>query len=267
MEKMWHYPQIDPVAITLGPFNIHWYAISYLAAIFLCWRVMLYRAAWSKPAWSEEQISDLIFYGVLGVILGGRMGYMLFYGFDNLLANPLTLFKVWQGGMSFHGGLLGVIIAGLYFAYRQGRSFLAVTDFVAPAIPLGLGCGRIGNFINAELPGRITDLPWALVYPGETIARHPSSLYQACLEGPILFIVIWLLAGRNQKTGFISGVFLIAYGLLRFVSEFFRAPDSHMGFVALGWMSQGQLLSIPMLLTGALVVWLVLADRIGNRNQ
>jgi phosphatidylglycerol:prolipoprotein diacylglycerol transferase len=263
---MWHYPQIDPVAISLGPFNVHWYAISYLVAIFLCWRVMLHRADWVKPTWSEEQISDLIFYGVLGVILGGRVGYMLFYGFDNLLANPLNLFKVWQGGMSFHGGLLGVILAGFYFARRQKRSFLAVTDFVAPAIPLGLGCGRIGNFINAELPGRVTELPWALVYPGEMVGRHPSSLYQAFLEGPLLFIVIWIFAGRFKKTGAVSGGFLIAYGLFRFVSEFFRMPDSHLGFVALGWMSQGQLLCVPMVLTGVFVLWLVRTDRFGSRS-
>ena len=261
---MWHYPQIDPVAISLGPFNVHWYAISYLVAIFLCWRVMRHRAAWVKPTWSEEQISDLIFYGVLGMILGGRVGYMLFYGFDNLLANPLSLFKVWQGGMSFHGGLLGVILAGLYFARRQKRSFLAVTDFVAPAIPLGLGCGRIGNFINAELPGRVAEVPWALVYPGESIGRHPSSLYQAFLEGPLLFVVIWVLAGRFRKTGMVSGGFLIIYGVFRFVSEFFRMPDSHMGFVALGWMSQGQLLCIPMVLTGVGVIWLVRTDRFGS---
>lgn len=247
---MWHYPQFDPVAISLGPVSIHWYALSYLVGISLAWWSLGIRNRRQKLGWSDEAISDAIFYGVLGVILGGRIGYMLFYGYASLAENPLVIFQLWKGGMSFHGGMIGVSIALFVYGRKYRRTFFEVTDFIAPCIPLGLGCGRIGNFINGELPGRITDVPWAAIYPGEVLGRHPSSLYQATLEGPVLFAILWIFASRSRPTMAISGLFLISYGALRVVSEFFRQPDDHMGFVAFDWLTQGQLLSLPMILFG-----------------
>lgn len=175
---MWHYPNLDPVAISLGPISIHWYAISYLVGIGLVWWTLGYRNRHYASGYSDEEVSDLVFFAVLGVLLGGRIGYMLFYGMENLLANPASALRVWEGGMSFHGGLIGVLLGVLWFARKTGRTFFQITDFIAPSIPIALGCGRIGNFINAELPGRVTEVPWGLVYPGEVVARHPSSLYQ-----------------------------------------------------------------------------------------
>lgn len=247
---MWRYPDIDPVAISLGPVSIHWYAISYLVGIGLAWWTMEIRSKTRAKSWTREQISDLIFYGVLGVILGGRIGYMFFYNFGELLDNPLSLFKIWEGGMSFHGGMLGVLVAIYLFGRRYKRSFFQITDFAAPSIPLGLGCGRLGNFVNGELPGRVTDLPWAVQFPGETVARHPSSLYQFFLEGPVLFVILWWFAAKRRPEMATSGMFLIGYGVLRFFSEFFRAPDPHIGFVAFDWLTTGQLLSLPMILIG-----------------
>ncbi len=247
---MWHYPQFDPIAISLGPLSIHWYAISYLVGISLAWWSLRIRSRRQNLGWSDEAVSDVIFYGVLGIILGGRIGYMLFYGYASLAENPLLIVQLWKGGMSFHGGMIGVFIALFFYARKHQRTFFEVSDFIAPCVPLGLGCGRIGNFINGELPGRITDVPWAVIYPGETIGRHPSSLYQAALEGPILFVILWIFASRSRPTMAVSGVFLLGYGVFRFISELFRQPDSHMGFVAFNWVTQGQLLSLPMILFG-----------------
>ncbi len=253
---MWHYPEIDPVAVQLGPVAIHWYAISYLVGIGMAWWVLKTISRSRNLTWSDEQISDLVFYAVMGIILGGRVGYMLFYGSAELMANPLNLLKVWQGGMSFHGGMLGVLASVYLFARKHHLTFFEISDFIAPVVPLGLGSGRIGNFINGELPGRLTDVPWAVVYPGEILARHPSSLYQAMLEGPVLFAVLWVFAARPRPAMAVSGLFLVSYGMLRIGSEFFRAPDDHMGFVALGWITAGQLLSLPMVLLGiALLVY------------
>ncbi|MFT4676290.1 MAG: phosphatidylglycerol:prolipoprotein diacylglycerol transferase [Patiriisocius sp.] len=269
---MWQYPQFDPVAISLGPIQIHWYALSYLIGIAIVWWHFGYRnRAASKvleargkkqpsrtvTPWTEEQLSDLIFYGVLGVILGGRVGYMLFYGFDQLLENPLNLFRVWEGGMSFHGGMLGVFIGMYWFGRKVGKSFFEVSDFVAPGVPIALGCGRVGNFINGELPGRITDVSWAVIFPGESVARHPSSLYQAVLEGPLLFILLWMFTRKTRPIMATSGMFLLSYGALRFVSEFLRRPDLHMGdegFIAFNWLTTGQLLSLPMIGIGAVFI-------------
>jgi phosphatidylglycerol:prolipoprotein diacylglycerol transferase len=252
---MWHYPQFDPVAISLGPLSIHWYALSYLVGISLAWWSLGIRNRHQNLGWTKEAISDVIFYGVLGVILGGRIGYMLFYGYASLAENPLIIFQLWKGGMSFHGGMLGVAIALFVYSRKYKRPFFEVMDFIAPCIPLGLGCGRIGNFINGELPGRITDVPWAAIYPGEVIGRHPSSLYQAMLEGPVLFLIIWIFASRPRPTMTITGLFLISYGSLRVLSEFFRQPDDHLGFIAFDWVTQGQLLSLPMVLLGIAFVF------------
>jgi phosphatidylglycerol:prolipoprotein diacylglycerol transferase len=248
---MWHYPEFDPVFLQLGPIAIHWYAITYMAGIGLVWWTVSVRNRRYAMGWSKDALSDLIFvYGILGVILGGRIGYMLFYGTADLIANPLSLLKVWQGGMSFHGGMLGVFIAALVYAKRHQRSVFSVIDFIAPSIPLALGCGRIGNFINGELPGRASELPWAVIYPGDYIARHPSSLYQAITEGLVLFGILSIYAARPRPPMAIAGAFLVGYGLLRLLTEFFREPDAHMGFVAFGWITTGQLLSLPMLILG-----------------
>lgn len=247
---MWHYPRIDPVLVHIGPLSIHWYAISYLVGISLVWWVLTRRARADDIAWNEEQLSDLLFYLVLGVIVGGRLGYMLFYDMPDLLANPLSLFKVWEGGMSFHGGMLGVFAGMFVYARRNGRAFFDVSDYIAPGIPLALGCGRLGNFANTELPGRITDVPWAVIFPGEAVGRHPSSLYQALLEGPFLFTVMWLFSAKPRPRMAVSGLFLIGYGSLRVFSEFFRQPDPQLGFIAFGWLTMGQLLSVPMILFG-----------------
>lgn len=245
-----HYPDIDPVLISIGPVSIHWYAISYLVGIGFAWWLLGRRARVTGMPWNDEQISDLVFYVVLGVILGGRIGYMFFYNFDALLAAPLSLFKIWQGGMSFHGGMLGVI-AGLYAYSRVNkRPFFSVTDFIAPGAPIALGSGRLGNFANAELPGRVTDVPWGLIYPGDVVTRHPSSLYQFALEGPVLFAILWLFSRRPRPEMAVSGLFLIGYGSLRIISELFREPDAHIGFVAFGWVTMGQVLSLPMLALG-----------------
>ncbi len=275
---MWDYPQFDPVAISLGPIQIHWYALSYLIGISLVWWFLTIRnkslgitgakasvtkqksagsAQSVNTTLSSEQLSDLVFYAVLGVILGGRIGYMLFYGMGQLIENPLSIIRVWEGGMSFHGGMLGVFLGMYWFGRKNGFSFFQVTDFIAPGIPIALGCGRIGNFINAELPGRATDVPWAVIYPGDTVARHPSSLYQAALEGPVLFFLLWLFARTNRPTMAVSGMFMIGYGALRFISEFFRRPDLHMGndgFIAFNWLTTGQLLSVPMVLFGLTIL-------------
>lgn len=247
---MWQYPSIDPVAISLGPVSIHWYALSYLIGIGLVWLTLRYRTRVYQLGWTEDDLSDMVFYAVLGVLLGGRIGYMLFYGWEALLRDPLSALKIWEGGMSFHGGLIGVLIGVGFFARRKGVSFFTVTDFIAPSIPLALGCGRIGNFINGELPGRVTDVSWALVYPGELVGRHPSSLYQALLEGPVLFAMLWVFAMKPRPLMVISGMFLVGYGSLRVLSEAFREPDSHIGFVMFNWVTQGQLLSVPMVLLG-----------------
>ncbi|MGB0693284.1 MAG: prolipoprotein diacylglyceryl transferase [Pseudomonadales bacterium] len=248
---MWHYPNLDPVAISLGPISIHWYAISYLVGIGLVWWTLGYRNRHYASGYSDEEVSDLVFFAVLGVLLGGRIGYMLFYGMENLMANPASALRVWEGGMSFHGGLIGVLLGVLWFARKTGRTFFQITDFIAPSIPIALGCGRIGNFINAELPGRVTEVPWGLVYPGELVARHPSSLYQAMLEGPVLFALLWVFAMKPRPVMAVSGLFLVGYGLLRIFSETFRLPDSHLGFVLFDQVTQGQLLSLPMVLLGA----------------
>ena len=248
------YPEIDPVAISLGPIQIHWYAISYLVGIGIVWWTLGYRNRHYASGYTDEAISDLVFYAVLGVLLGGRIGYMLFYGYESLIQNPLSILKIWQGGMSFHGGMLGVFIGVYFFARKTGRTFFQVTDFIAPSIPLAIGSGRIGNFINTELPGRVTDVPWALIYP-DGLARHPSSLYQAMMEGPVLFALLWALAMKPRPVMAISGLYLVGQGSMRVLTEFFREPDGHIGFLAGGWLTMGQILSVPMILLGIVFIF------------
>lgn len=245
------YPNIDPVALSLGPLNIHWYGLMYVIGFAAFLTLGKYRAKQPHSPIKSEQVDDIMFYGALGVVLGGRIGYMLFYNFQNFLNDPLSLFQVWQGGMSFHGGLLGVTAAVLFLAYRWRISFLALADFIAPLVPIGLGAGRIGNFINGNLWGKVTDVPWAMIFPnGGAEPRHPSQLYQMALEGIALFIILWLFSRKPRPTGSVAGLFLICYALFRMIVEFVRVPDAQLGYIAFGWVTQGQLLSLPMLALG-----------------
>ena len=256
------HPQPDPVAIALGPLNVHWYGLMYLLAFVAAWMLGRLRTRQAWRNWTPEQVDDLIFYGALGVILGGRLGYVLFYNFGAFLDNPLWLFQLWSGGMSFHGGFLGVMAALWLFARKYGKAYWDVVDFVAPIVPTGLFAGRIGNFINGELPGRAADpdLWWAMVYPQvDAIARHPSQLYQAFTEGVLLFLIVWFFSIRPRPRYAVSGMFAFAYGCFRFTTEFFREPDAHLGYVAFGWLTMGQVLSVPLIAVG--VFLLVLAYR------
>lgn len=249
------YPQFNPVAFTLGPLKVHWYGLMYLLGFGLVWLVGLWRTKRYHLQWTSEQISDLIFSGAVGAILGGRIGYMIFYQTTEFIHQPWIVFKIWEGGMSFHGGLLGVLIAMSLFAYKTKKSFLEIGDFVTPLAPLGLAAGRIGNFINGELWGRVTDVPWAMKFPMASGFRHPSQLYEVGLEGIALFIVVWWYAAKPRPTGCISAIFLIGYALARMISECFREPDVQIGFLAFQFLTMGQLLSIPMLIGGLLILW------------
>ena len=258
------HPSIDPVALQLGPVSIHWYGLTYLAAFALfMWlgsrrlRQSPFSDAREPGPWAYRDVEDILFLGVMGVVFGGRLGYCLFYKPLYYAAHPLEIFAVWQGGMSFHGGMLGVIAAMVWFAYSRKRAFWQVADFVAPCVPTGLAAGRVGNFINGELWGRVADptLPWGMVFRGAGDApRHPSQIYQFLLEGLLLFVLLWWYASSSPKQGRVAAAFLIGYGVLRFIAEFFRQPDAHLGLLSLG-MSMGQWLCLPMVLAGALI-WL-----------
>lgn len=245
------HPLIDPVAFSLGPITVRWYGIMYLIAFTMAFFLAKFRVKIYKLKWTNEEISDLVFYVALGAILGGRVGYMLFYNFAIVLKDPLEIFKVWHGGMSFHGGVIGVGIAVYLFAKKYHKRFLNVTDFTAPLVPLGLGAGRLGNFINGELWGRETELPWGMMFPmADSVPRHPSQLYELILEGIVLFIIVWWYANKKRGLGAITAVFLIGYSVCRFIVEFFREPDVGIGFIAYNWLTMGQLLSIIMFLVG-----------------
>lgn len=264
MLRMLIHPDIDPVALQLGPIAVHWYGLTYLAAFglfMLLGRLRLRHEPFASlqggTGWSPRDVEDILFQGVVGVVLGGRLGYCIFYKPLYYLANPLEVFAVWQGGMSFHGGLLGVIAAMVWFAHSRRRPFWQVADFVAPCVPTGLAAGRVGNFINGELPGRLADpvLPWGMVFRGAgDLPRHPSQIYQFLLEGMLLFVLLWLYARKPRATGRVAAMFLVGYGVMRFTAEFFREPDAHLGLLSLG-MSMGQWLCVPMLLAGAALWW------------
>lgn len=249
------YPHINPIALTLGPLKVHWYGLMYAIGFLGAWGLGVMRANKSNSGWTQDQISDLVFYAALGVIVGGRTGYILFYAWPDFIAEPLLLFKIWQGGMSFHGGLIGVIIALWLYARKLNKTFFELTDFTAPLVPIGLAAGRIGNFINGELWGRVTDVPWAMIFPnGGTLPRHPSQLYEFLFEGIILFIILWSYSSKPRPRTAVSGLFLICYGTFRFVLEFFRQPDVQLGFIAFDWLTMGQMLSAPMILLGVFLI-------------
>lgn len=264
MAPMLIHPAIDPVALRLGPLAIHWYGLTYLAGFALFMLLGLrrlrhepYASARGPAAWTRRDVEDVLFYGVIGVVIGGRLGYVLFYKPAYYLSHPLEIFALWQGGMSFHGGMLGVIVAMLWFAHVRQKHWLQVADFVAPCVPTGLAAGRIGNFINGELWGRVADpsLPWAMVFRGAGPApRHPSQIYQFLLEGLLLFVLLWLYARKPRRTGQVSGAFLTGYGTLRFIAEYFREPDDYLGLLALN-LSMGQWLCLPMIVVGGGVWW------------
>ena len=250
------YPVMNPIAFSLGPMQVHWYGVMYLCGFALASLLATWRNRRFHAGYSAVQLNDLLFYSALGVIIGGRVGYMLFYQTDVLMHEPLALFKIWQGGMSFHGGLVGVMVALQWFAYQQHQSFWVVADFVVPMVPLGLAAGRLGNFINGELWGRVSSLPWAMVFPlADANSRHPSQLYELVLEGLVLWALLWWYARRPRPVGRVSGFFLLGYALARLLAECFREPDGHIGFIAGGWFTEGQLLSLPMLVAGCWLLW------------
>ena len=261
------HPQFDPVAIHLGPLAVRWYGLMYLAG-FMAFLWLGKARARTQP-WHDMtavDLDDVLFYGVLGVVLGGRLGQVIFYDPGYYLAHPLDILAVWKGGMSFHGGFLGVLVAMWVWGRQQGKTFFQVTDFIAPLVPLGLMAGRIGNFINGELWGRVADatLPWAMVFPQvDQLPRHPSPLYQAAGEGLLLFIVLWIFSARQRQRGSVSGFFLIGYGVLRSAAEFFREPDA--GIFGLSYtISRGQWLSLPMIVVG---LWLCLRTAPGRAEK
>lgn len=257
------YPQIDPVALSLGPVKIHWYGLTYLVGFVGGWYLARRRASRPNSGWNPDEIGDLVFYIALGVILGGRIGSILFYNFEEFSQDPLMLLRIWEGGMSFHGGFIGVLVAFWLYARNTGRRFFEVADFLAPVFPVGLGAGRIGNFINGELWGRVTDVPWGMVFPHvDSQARHPNQLYQFFFEGVVLFAIMWIYSSKPRPTMAVSGLFGVAYGIYRFMIEFVREPDAHLGFIAFDWLTMGQLLSLPMIIIGALLM--IMAYRKGE---
>ena len=251
---MFEYTGFDQIAFRIGPLSVRWYGLMYLFGFAASWLLARHRSKRADSPITPPQVDDLIFYCAIGVIVGGRVGYMLFYNLPAFLDNPLSLFMVWQGGMSFHGGLIGVLTAIGLFARRLKRRYFEVGDFVAPLVPLGLGFGRVGNFINGELWGGPTDLPWGFVVNG--VARHPSQLYEALLEGLVLFVILWWFSARPRPTMAVSGLFLAGYGLFRCLVETVRLPDEHIGYLAFGWLTMGMVLTLPMIFAGGWLIWL-----------
>lgn len=246
---------LSPVAFSIGNINLNWYGLMYLTGFVLGWILGRMRASKPGSGWTKTEVDDLLTGVMLGVIIGGRLGYVIFYDFSSYIKDPLEILKIWHGGMSFHGGLLGALAAFWLFAKSHHRSFLAVSDFVAPLVPEAIMWGRIGNFINGELWGKASDVPWAIIFPaGGEIPRHPSQLYEALLEGLVLFIVLWIYSSKPHKPGQVSGFFACGYAIARILVEFVRVPDAHIGYLAFGWLTMGQALCLPLLLIG---LWLL----------
>lgn len=260
------YPAIDPVAFHLGTWPVYWYGLMYLVGFLGGWALLSWRARRTPLGFSQEQISDIVFYAALGAILGGRLGYVFFYDARAMWAHPWLILQTWKGGMSFHGGLIGVLVAMAIYARNIRRPFLALTDLVAPVVPIGLGAGRIGNFINGELWGRVTEMPWGMLFPnGGSLPRHPSQLYEFALEGVVLFILLWVYSRKPRPLGAVSGWFALGYGTFRTFVECYREPDAHIGYVAFGWLTEGQLLSLPLMLVG--IILLFFAYRRGHQGS
>ncbi len=269
------YPTIDPVAVQIGPLAVHWYGLMYLIGIFGGWALLAWRTRRRDVAWVPNQIGDLIFYCAIGIVVGGRLGYVCFYNFTFYFAHPMNIFYVWDGGMSFHGGLIGVLLACGFYAWRHKRHFFDIMDFIAPVVPIGLAAGRLGNFINGELWGKIAHVPWAMRLPcadprfterychgttaGFSPPHQPSQLYELLLEGVLLFIICWVFSMKPRPRMAVAGVFALGYGIFRFFVEFFRLPDPQLGYLAFNWLTMGQILSIPLIVIG--IVLLVLAYR------
>ncbi|HJA76472.1 MAG TPA: prolipoprotein diacylglyceryl transferase [Candidatus Desulfovibrio gallistercoris] len=250
------FPQIDPVAFSIGSLQLRWYGLMYLFAFVGGWILGRLRASRPGSGWRAQDVDDLLTFVMLGVILGARLGYVLFYDLAEYIRDPLEIFRVWNGGMSFHGGLLGVVGAFWYFSRTRKKPFLDVADFIAPLVPQGLFFGRLGNFINGELWGKPSDLPWAMIFPsGGPWPRHPSQLYEALLEGVALFVVLWLFSARKRRPGAVAGLFALLYGIFRFAVEFVRVPDVQLGYLAFGWLTMGQVLCLPLILIGAWLIW------------
>jgi len=254
------YPNPDPIALSLGPLKVHWYGVMYLIGFIAGWWLARRRAAQPGSTWTPTQVDDLIFHASLGVILGGRIGWILFYGTERVIAEPLSMLRIWEGGMSFHGGLLGVMVAAALFAISRRKRIADVFDFLAPLPAIGIGAGRIGNFINGELWGKPTDVPWGMLVDGQVL--HPSQLYEATLEGLLLFLILWWFTSRPRPRWAPSGLFLLCYGLFRFAIEFVRVPDENRGYLLFDWVTMGQILCLPMILGG-----LALLIRAYRRNE
>lgn len=253
----------DQVAFSIFGLSVHWYGISYLVSFILGWQFLRWHSNRNKfYGWNPVQADDFLFYAGLGVILGGRLGYVLFYNFSVFLDDPIMLLQVWKGGMSFHGGLLGVLVAVWFFARKTKKSYFEVIDFAAPAFPIGLLFGRIANFINGELWGKETDVPWAMIFPrGGEVLRHPNPLYEAFLEGLVMFIVLFIFSQKQRPLRSVAALFAILYGTFRFIIEFVRVPDAQLGYLGFGWLTMGQILSIPLFAVGVVVFWMAYRDK------
>lgn len=256
------YHQFSPDIFSIGPLTVRWYGFMYVLAFLFAW-LLGRRRTRSNSTFTPAQFDDVLTWGIVGVLVGARVGYSLFYNPLYYIAHPVEVLYVWQGGMSFHGGFLGVIIASGLAGRRYGRSLFQTMDFMAPLVPSGIFFGRIGNFINAELWGRVTDAPWGMVFPGAgPLPRHPSQLYEAALEGALLFVIIWIFSAKPRPTMAVSGMFALGYGLFRCFAEFFRVPDAHIGYLAFGWLTMGMVLCLPVILTGLLLLWLASRKRL-----